>query len=155
MTLNSLEQKVEVLLAREQIAELRSRYNWYVARRQFDRLAELFLPDGVFAAKAGENFREAQGRQNIAAMLSEGPPGTFGITHNHTINVEGDEAWGTSVVTAHAPGPPPASWSGYYHEKFRRVDGKWYFSERRSYRYYPSFEDSGLDVDDKFQDVRP
>jgi hypothetical protein len=69
------------------------------------------------------------------------------LIHNHTIEVKGDEAFGTSVMEAHGPKMTPDRWSGYYHDRLRRVDGKWLFVERRWFRSWPSFERSGLDID--------
>jgi len=43
------------LEAREQLKELRSSYAWHAVRRERDRVAALFAPDGVFELKVGDD----------------------------------------------------------------------------------------------------
>jgi hypothetical protein len=57
------------------------------------------------------------------------------------IVVEGDTAKGSCTMeSAASPVPGVPTILCYYLDKFRRVDGRWLFSERRLFFYRPFFE---------------
>ena len=138
------------LLDREEIKEMRARYCWHVVRSDGEKLAALYTPDGMFEVHNGGPPMIFKGREAIAKTITQTPPGTiFPVIHNHTVVITGDDAYGTSVMEAHGPTLKPDRWSGYYHDRLKRVDGRWYFTAWRWFRYYPTFERSGLDMDEK------
>jgi hypothetical protein len=135
------------LLDREQIKELRARYCWHVARSEGEELADLYVPNGLFQVHVGGPPLSFTGRAAIAESINRTPPGTiFPVIHNHTILITGDEATGTAVLEVSAPTLNPDRWSGYYHDRLRKVNGHWLFVERVWFRYWPTFERSGLDM---------
>ena len=146
----SLEERIAVLEAREAFKELRARYAWHVVRAEFDAMSLLFAPDGFFEAPiGGGGRRKVVGPDEIHAMLIDTvkPQGVFPMIHNDIIIVEGDEAWGTCTMeSARSPGAE-VGFSGYYHDRIRRLDGRWLFTERRWFHYLPMFHDSGLGPD--------
>lgn len=148
---SDLDQRIAALEAREQVKELRSSYAWYASRGQRDAVAALFAPHGVFELKAGGERIRLTGPQEIAAFLetSMWPDMVFPIIHNHIIDVDGDLAEGTCVMDARTKGINaeyfPDGFLGYYHDRAeRQPDGRWLFTERRWFFYWPEFEDSGL-----------
>ena len=138
---------VAEILAREEIKELRIRYCWHVTRSEGEQLAALYVPDGLFEVHNGGSPIRFEGRAAIADGINRTPRGTiFPLIHNQTVRLNGAEATGTAVMIAEAPTLNPARWSGYYHDRFRKTDGQWLFVERRWFRYWPTFESSGLDI---------
>jgi hypothetical protein len=69
------------------------------------------------------------------------------MIHNQTITVAGDEAWGSCTMESRAAPNYDDGFVGYYHDRLRRVEGSWLFTERRWFLYSPVFEDSGLSID--------
>jgi hypothetical protein len=148
-----IEQRIAGLEAREQIKELRSTYAWHAARGQREQIAALFTSQGVFEIPAQGERRRLQGRESILAYLqtSMWPDMIFPIIHNHVIDVRGDVAVGTCVMEAFTKSRVaehfPDGFLGYYHDRLaRQADGRWLFTERRWFTYWPQFEDSGLPV---------
>ena len=144
-----LPRDLENVVSRQEIMELRHRYNWHVVRGEYDRVADLYVTDGLFENNTEIGKSQAIGREAILATLQRLPVGwAFIVTHNQTISVSGDEAFGTCVMTAHAPKAEFPHYTGYYHDLFRRVDGEWYFLARRYFRYYPAFVRSEIDINE-------
>ena len=135
------------LLAAEQIRELRAKYCWYVAHRQFDKLVGLFTPDGLFQFTQDGKTTDVKGRDALLKVYVNTSP-TYPATHNHTVVVTSEnEAYGTCTMNARAVAEVP-EFGGYYHDKYQRIDGTWYFTERLWFRSWPGpFERSGLDMD--------
>jgi len=149
----SIEKRLAVLEAREQIKELRYTYAWYASRGQREKIAGLFMPDGIFNLRSGDQRICLRGREEILAYLEKSmwPHMIFPILHNHVIDVDGDEAVGTCVMEARTREKIaeffPDGFLGYYHDRaVRQSDGRWLFAERRWFTYWPDFEDSGLPV---------
>jgi hypothetical protein len=137
------------LAAREEIKELRARYGWHVARGDYDRIAELFTPAGVFEVLNDGRRTAYRGREAIRALLaSRAAPGQlFPMIHNEIITVDGDHAFGSCAMQSLSPLPGQPGFSGYYHDRFEVREGRWLFTERRFFFYIPVFERSGLDLD--------
>ena len=136
------------LLDREKIKELRAWYCWHVARSEGELLAALYTPVGIFEVHNGGPPLSFNGRAAIAESINGTPAGLiFPVIHNHTISITGAEATGTAVMVAEAPTLNPDRWAGYYHDRLRKVEGRWLFEARIWHRYWPTFEQSGLDID--------
>jgi hypothetical protein len=66
------------------------------------------------------------------------------LVTNHYVVVDGDVAKGTCAMeSAASPAPGMSSILCYYLDKFRRVDGRWLFSERRLFFYRPVLDAPG------------
>jgi hypothetical protein len=147
--MTSLEERVAVLEARAQISELRARYAWLAARGRFDLVAdELFTDDLVFEVSRGPGERmRVEGRQTfkdtIGAQTGSRAIEVVPVIANETIQVAGDDAWGTCLMHSPVAPGPVGLLCGYYHDRLRRVDGCWRFSERLYYFYVPFFDDAG------------
>ncbi len=141
---------LEELLAVERIKELPSKYCWYVARREFEGILGLYLPDGLFEVTMDSKTYAYRGREALLGVLTGSAP-TFPASENHVVVLTSpDDAYGTCTMKARAPTAPVPEFTGYYHDKYKRVEGKWYFAERRWFRTWPApFERSGLDMDGK------
>jgi hypothetical protein len=140
---------VEVL-AREHMRELRASYCWYVCRGDYQRIAELYTPDGIFEFEQNGRRHALKGTQALLEGLKERirPGEIFPNVHNHTIVIRSPtEAIGSCTMQAHTTTPDRPSFGGYYHDFFRRHAGKWLFAERRFFRYWPDLERSGLDME--------
>lgn len=142
-------QLLRELAAREEIKELRARYGWHAARGDYDRVAELFTPAGLFEATADGRRSAHRGREAIRAYLagSIAPGVVFPMIHNEIITIDGDQAFGTCAMQSRSPLPGQPGFSGYYHDRAEVCDGRWLFAERRFFFYTPTFERSGLGLD--------
>ncbi len=151
MAVSTLEERVAQLEARAQISELRARYAWLAARSQFATVADLFTEDAVFEAPGGPGNRtRIEGRESfrttLGALTSPTPVQVVPIIANEIIVIDGDEGRGTCLMHSPVTGGEQPGFHGYYHDRFRRVDGRWLFSERLYYFYLPYYEDGGDQV---------
>jgi hypothetical protein len=145
---SALETLVRELAAREQIKELRARYGWHAARGDYEGIVSLFAPNGVFECLVEEKERrQFRGHEEIRTFLQRATfPGiVFPMIHNDIISINGDQAVGSCAMESRCSAPNLPLFGGYYHDKARNFGGKWLFTERRFFRYYPQFERSGLD----------
>lgn len=145
----TLEERVAEIEAREAIKELRARYAWYATRGNYARVAACFAPDGVFEAGMPSGRRRLVGREEISAAVGAlvTPAAVMPMLHNQTITIAGDEAWGTATMELRVAPNYEGGFVGYYHDRFRRFESGWLFTERRWFLYSPVFEDSGLTID--------
>ena len=134
----SLEARIERLEARSLIEDLVTRYGMAVDDRDIPAVGELFTEDGRFGH---QDEAGVTGRDAIMAVYAErlrGQEYSYHFSHNHLVEHLGaDEA--TGVVNAHAE-------MGYlgevllgamrYHDRYRRIDGRWHFAERRMSFFY-------------------
>lgn len=136
------------LVVRETLKELRARYCWCAARGDTESMTLMFTSDGLFEFTLNTERRQCRGHDEIRAWLEKTtlPALVFPMAHNEVFVINGDEAVGTCGMEARTNAPDVPFFSGYYHDRFRQVDGKWLFCERRFFRYWPNFEASGLDI---------
>lgn len=128
-----IEQRVQELADREEIKELTAKYCWHVARGEGEEIARLFTDDGLLDVK-DQNFKPVRGedlRKFYRNSVRE-PELAVPFIHNHIIELNGDEARGTCMIDARfIRGGESVIAAGYYEDKYRRVNGKWLFAERR------------------------
>ena len=144
-----LTRRLEELATREALKELRARYCWYASRGDYERMTQLYTPDGVFEFMAEGKRLAFRGHDGIRECLRKTThPGlVFPMVHNDVLVITGAEAVGTCGMEARTTSKEMPAFSGYYHDRFRRIEGQWFFAERRFFRYWPAFERSGLDID--------
>ena len=130
----SLEQKVQLLVDREEIRDLIATYAHRAANRQ--SMADLFTDDGAFINRpdARTAAQEVRGRAALDAFfdgLGRQPQQPLPMIHNFLVSVDGDEARALSTIevrVVHAG--QVIDGIGYYRDRLRRVDGRWKFVER-------------------------
>ena len=147
------------LLAIEDIKQLKGRYFRCMDTKDWAALRSVFCADAVFDARAalsvdghGEAGRAAdsndwvyRGGEAIAQFIQGaiGPAITVHHGHCHEIEIlSADEASGVIAMEDQIWDPdtkkPTLHGSGYYHETYRRVDGRWRIHTSRITRLYIS-----------------
>src|SRR5437879_593341 len=129
----SIEQKVQELADREEIKELTARYCWHVAHGEGESTARLFTDDGVLDVTTGDTgpVRGMEALLKFFARVNQ-PEAAIPFIHNHIIELNGDQAHGTCTIDARfSQRGESVIAAGYYHDKYRRVDDKWRFAERK------------------------
>ncbi len=127
-------QIIQELVDREQIRELIARYAQRVAHGLSN--ADLFTEDGVFVTRYPDGrVSESRGRAAIAKRWG-GPrkandDPSLPMIHNHIVRIDGDEATGIcSNELRRTENGQSMIGSGYYQDRFRRVNGQWKFVVR-------------------------
>ena len=139
----TLEQKVRILVDREEIRDLIATYAHRVAHGipQYD----LFTEDGTFTIRrlpdesvdtvtGIEAMKKRAGRlrePNTSPIHSPDSERALPMIHNFLIRIEGDNAWGinSNELRITENGKSMIA-SGYYEDVYRRVNGKWKFVRR-------------------------
>jgi hypothetical protein len=135
----SLAKRIDEIESRAAIADLIHIYGPYIRQDQPDRVAELFTPDGVFENRNGEPDRPEHavakrlvGRDELNAFyapMKGSRQHPIPMVHNIVVVVDGDTATATCVMEGQIYGTTHR-FLGDYRDSFRRIDGRWYFSER-------------------------
>lgn len=127
--MDSIDARVAALEDRDAIRELIAQYSLCVMEGDGDAAADLYTEDGSFIVESGS----FQGREAIRAMYRRtfGPRKSIPTTNDHIIKLDGDDATATCVMHSPWRDGRAGGYVGRYTDAFRRVDGKWFFSERR------------------------
>jgi uncharacterized protein (TIGR02246 family) len=116
----------------EEIRQLLARYCHYGDSLDSGAFAECFTEDAVLDAQGVRSAGREQIRQRVEAyrpIYVERP--LRHVTANIVIDVDGDEARAASYIVLFAAGAQPSVLgTGTYHDRLRRVGGRWFFSER-------------------------
>ena len=127
----SIEAGVRELADREAIRDLARRYAHHVWRKEVPEAIGLFTEDGEM------DTGDAPAIKGRAALL-EAYQGMLGdaqlqpFVHNHVIEVRGDDATGTCYLDLRASMEGRSMiGSGYYDDRYARVDGEWKFRSRK------------------------
>ncbi len=139
--MTSIEQRLAALEARNAISELRATYCWHTVRARREALVDLFTEDAIF-----ENTRDAkapsvrvQGRAALFAFFAKMTPARrIPLVMNEVIRIEGDAAEGTCAMMALGED----HFCGHYIDDFRKAGGRWLFSRRRFFPYWPEYRPS-------------
>jgi hypothetical protein len=129
----TLEQKVQELTDREEIRELIAIYAHRVAHGV--SIADLFTEDGVWTMRTPATpYQEVSGMKALKEFFKDSPPGAerpMPMLHNFIISINGDEAEGinSNELRISKNGQSIIA-SGYYEDRYRRVDGHWKFARR-------------------------
>jgi hypothetical protein len=127
----SLEVRIRKLEDRAEIIELTARYCKYVTEAAKEKLVALYTSDGVFD-RSNSNGTIARGHAELLKTYGNSGPNAFlPVIHNHVIEFNGDEAAGTCVVESPVRAGKPTGFVSRYEDRYRRVNGKWLFAERK------------------------
>ncbi|HJO24648.1 MAG: nuclear transport factor 2 family protein [Myxococcota bacterium] len=131
MTSASSEMGVRELADREAIRDLARRYAHHMWRKEVAETTELFTEDGEMDTGDAPVLR---GRTAILeayqGALEDSQFHPF--VHNHIVELRGDEATGTCYLDLRATMEGRSMiGSGYYDDRYTRVDGAWKFRSRR------------------------
>lgn len=125
----SLEARLAVLEAKDEIRELTARYCFAVAEGDAPAILALFTADGVFTMR-GRTWSGLDELRQLYDGAAEGvTPKPY--IQNHVVEVRGDEATGRCGVEIRMVNKGEAyTVAGHYHDTYRRVDGRWRFARR-------------------------
>lgn len=127
------DERLHRLEAIAEIKELTARYCWHVARGEGPAIVDLFTADGVFDG-TGAGMEVYEGRAALAEFYGRQrePLAAIPFIHNHIVDVHGHEASGSCALDARFARPEGVTVSaGYYLDRYRQVDGRWLFRERK------------------------
>jgi len=124
----------DALRDRAEIEALRAEFTDAAMMNDHDRLASLFVPDGV--VRIPDAGIEAAGREGIAALGRQREAGfeVFVQTaHPGVVSLSGDTATGRACLSEVIRIRGGASHLNYgiYHDRYRRTPDGWRFTERR------------------------
>lgn len=118
----------------EEISNLIARYAELLNTGQVDAVAELFRHGRI----TGTGMGAVVGSEAVAAMYRDSVVFTDQIdtlifTSNLQIEVDGDQASSKAYFAAlhQGDGAILPVIAGRYHDRFRKIDGTWWFEERR------------------------
>ncbi len=137
----NIETRLAALEARVAISELRSRYCWHTVRGARAAVLALFTDDALF-----ENSRNdvdgpvvVEGKAALREYFMRMKPARrVPLVTNEVTTIEGDRAQGTCAMVSVGD----ESFCGHYVDDFRRVNGRWLFSRRQFFPYWPLFKPS-------------
>lgn len=123
----------QVIADRVEIEALRGEFTDAVMMRDYDRVASLFTPDGVWrmpdipADMSGQEQIRAWGRRvpDLVDFLVQN-------THPGMIRLDGDTAYGRAYMSEVGRGRDGRSGVNYaiYHDRYQRTSDGWKFTER-------------------------
>lgn len=122
---------------KDEIRELLARYCFHLDAEEFEAMAALFTPDGVWETA----FGTGRGRDGIivqARSIASGPrPRRVHLTTNIVIDLNGDSATVRSnwVLFQNTPAGPAIGSGGAYFDHVVKQDGQWLFRHRRIDRF--------------------
>jgi len=135
----TIEERLHRLEAITEIKELTARYCLHVSRNEGEAIVDLFTDDGVLdGSTAGMGV--IRGRDELMAFykasVTDGEE-SLPFIHNHIIEVFGDQATGTCALEARfSRSGRSITAAGYYHDTYRRHDGRWRFAERKLFFHH-------------------
>lgn len=134
--MSTLEQRIGIIEAKDEIRELTGRYCHAVVDGDAETIVALFCSDGIFRS----HKMSPTGHDELRAFYTSG---VGGKTHkpfvqNHVIEFDDDgHAHGRCSVEIRVLQDGEAyTQAGHYHDKYAKVDGRWRFAERHYTRYH-------------------
>ena len=132
-------QRLADTIDHSEIRRLHDEYADVVTRRQWPELAELFLPDLVLHLDLRDSAIDIVGPHAIGEFIERSVSqfeffqfGLLGARVQLRINDDPDTAMARMYMTELRQ-TPTGHWSqiyGVYHDRYRRVHGRWWFAER-------------------------
>jgi hypothetical protein len=145
-----LESRVQELVDREAIRELRYRYHEYINEAKFEEISDLFTDDGeVLFGQLGEARGKEQIQRFFGALRPKTGEGGRGpgrpprlsrvkqFIHNHAVEINGDRACGFAYLEA----KPVYKGESYvvaarYDDDYVRQGGRWKFKKMALTPYF-------------------
>lgn len=127
--------RIEALIAREEIRSLPIRYAAAVEARDVDAMAELFSPHARFGSYG-------EGPDGLRRLMTDSLTGSLFaviLVANHLIDLH-DDSHGSGQVWAHCYAHTRAD--GFvdqlirYEDRYEKLDGRWLFNHRRHRLWY-------------------
>ena len=131
----TVEERLAVLEAKDDIRELTARYCFAVADGLAEEIVGLFCDDGIFEMRD----RRWSGLAELGQLYAGAAAGTTPKPYiqNHVIEVHGDEASGRCGVEIRMVHKGEAyTVAGHYFDRYRKVDGHWRFAHRNFHTYH-------------------
>ena len=131
MSTTPLEARIRRLEDREAIRDLARQYAHCVWQHDIAGAVALFAEDGVMDTGDRAPLR---GRAAILETYTEALSDAVfqPFVHNHVVSVRGDEAEGTCYLDLRQTREGRSYiGSGYYEDRYRRIEGAWKFQSRK------------------------
>lgn len=135
----SHEQRLADTIDHSEIRRLQDAYADVVSRRQWHELHELFLPDTMLHLDLRDSTMELVGPQAIGEFIGQSVSQfeffQFGIlgTRVHLRSRDDINRATARMYMTELRQTPDGHWSqiyGVYHDRYARVDGRWWFAHR-------------------------
>ncbi|MFP8967761.1 nuclear transport factor 2 family protein [Pokkaliibacter sp. CJK22405] len=134
--------RLDALIDREEIRELRVRYSHCLDSGNMDELGQIFAPDAQVEVTVGkmEGIDAIRaGLEDAFALFDRDERGYYPFMHavsNHSIQLTGpDTAVGRCYLidfeTASKPDPNPLLLLGLYVDEYQRIEGAWRITHSR------------------------
>ncbi len=123
---------------RLELKEIVDKFSDYADTKENDKQVALFSEDAVIEIEMGGKIvMTLNGRDQIAKTFSnsmEDNKVVFHMNGHQSVDIDGDTAKGTaySYVTVGKDNDHLEHEGVRYHDEFKKIDGKWYLSHRRS-----------------------
>jgi hypothetical protein len=120
---------IQTLADIEAIKQLTARYNRTSDEGDIEAWLDCYTPDGWFGRS--NTTRRFEGREGLIELDASNDVSSRHVTTDHIIEVDGDAATQTCYLLFldRKNGFLPAMF-GTYEDKLRKIDGRWYFTER-------------------------
>src|SRR5271163_2099988 len=117
----NLEQRLRLVEDREEIKELKAKYCWYATRGEWSGVADLFVEDSIFDARApGSAPVHWEGRAEILRNFLEINPKVMPLILNEIIEITGEEAVSTcTMLSPIGLNPSSRGFTGQYRDLLR------------------------------------
>lgn len=124
------------------VQDLLARYAWALDTGDYQTYASLYTPDGVFVERGVEYRGRDAIREHVRELVGRMAPGNR--HHNTQILFEASgEDWcrlrsySTHIYQPEPGSPPQVRMQGWYCDLCVKLEGAWYFAERRWDEWYP------------------
>jgi hypothetical protein len=131
--------QVDLAADRAAIGDLVHAYALHIRRGEPKRAAALFAEDGAFEVREADPLdpvslkvrSRTEGRPHVETYITSSTASArmVPMIHNLLVELAGDSATASSLMIGRI-WPSPREVFGEYSDTFRRVDGRWLFSER-------------------------
>ncbi len=149
MNRSDLESVVRELADKEAIRDLTYRYAHHVWQGDAAATAELFAEKGEMDTSLEEPIRGRAALKHAFERLIDGAD-LQPFVHNHLIDLDGDTASGVCYIDLRSVRDGKSMMgSGYYTDRYVRVDGQWKFQSRAlTLRHFVPLEDGWATAED-------
>jgi hypothetical protein len=127
----------DVLADKDAIRELLAVYCFHLDNDEFEQMAALFVPDGVWETAFGTGTGRAGIVAQARSIAAGERPRRVHQTTNIVVEVSGDTATVRSnwLLFQNSRAGPVIGSGGAYHDRMVKQDGRWFFAHRRIDRY--------------------